>query len=361
MVCPFDAVLLIAFGGPQGPDDIRPFLANVLRGRRVAPGRLDEVAQHYERFGGVSPITELTRRQAEALQAQLAAAGTPLPVHVGMRNWHPYLADTLAAMSRAGARRAIGFIAAPHRSYSSCTQYRENVAEARATLARRGLPDVGVTYVPDWHLHPDFIAANADNVRRAVQRLPEGLRAAARLIFAAHSIPVSMAERYPYERQFQETARLVAEAVVNRGSRTADRDPRTANREPRAAKDEERPATREPRFATAFQSRSGRPEDPWLGPDICEYLRDARARGLNAAVISPVGFVADHVEVLYDLDVEAAGVCREIGLPMVRAAAVNDHPRFIEMMADVVLRVCRQYGRGRSLEVVPGLSSQLSG
>jgi ferrochelatase len=328
---PFEAVLMVAFGGPQGADDVRPFLANVLRGRRVAPGRLDEVAHHYEIFGGVSPLTRITTMQADGLRSRLAAAGAPLPVHVGMRNWHPYLADTLADMSRAGIRRAIGFIAAAHRSYSSCTQYRENVDAARAEIVGRGLADVQVTFVPDWYAHPGFIGANADHVSRAVAQLPAAVRDRARLIFTAHSIPVSMAERYPYREQFETTARLIAERLAG-VMNTSD-------------------------AACVYQSRSGRPEDPWLGPDVNDYLRDARARGLQAAVLCPAGFLCDHIEVLYDLDVEAAEVCREVDLPMVRAESVNAHPVFLDMMADVVLGVVRRYEQGRPLEVVAGASA----
>jgi protoporphyrin/coproporphyrin ferrochelatase len=323
---PFDAVLVVAFGGPQGPADVRPFLENVLRGRRVAPGRIEEVAHHYELFGGRSPITELTVRQAEGLGERLASAGAPLPVYVGMRNWHPYLADTLAEMSRAGVRRAIGFIAAPHRSYSSCTQYRENVAAARATLVQRGLADIEITYVADWFDHPMLVEASADAVTQALATLEPAVAEGARLVFTAHSIPDSMASQYPYAAQFEATARLVAARVSS----------------PAAA----------PPFATVYQSRSGRPEDPWLGPDVCDYLRDARAGGLEAAVVVPIGFVCDHVEVLYDLDVEAAAVSREVGLTMARAHAVNDHPRFLDMMADVVLRVARRYANARPLELV---------
>jgi protoporphyrin/coproporphyrin ferrochelatase len=323
---PFDAVLVIAFGGPQAPSDVRPFLENVLRGRRVAPGRVEEVVHHYERVGGRSPLTELTMKQADGLAARLEAAGMPLPVFVGMRNWHPFLADTLAAMSRAGIRRAVGFIAAAHRSYSSCTQYRENVADARAALAREGLADVEVTYVADWFNHPSFIRANAARVSAALSRLDRSARDRARLIFTAHSIPMSMAETYPYREQFEESARLVANVVSG--------------------------FSRAKRFVAVYQSRSGRPEDPWLGPDICDYLREARGQGLDAAVLSPLGFICDHVEVLYDLDVEAAEVAHEIGLPMVRAQAVNDDPQFLDMMADVVLQVCRRYDRARPLEVV---------
>jgi ferrochelatase len=352
---PFDAVLLIAFGGPQGMQDIRPFLANVLRGRRVAPERIEEVAHHYELFGGVSPLTELTTRQAAGLQQRLEAAGVPLPVFVAMRNWHPFLSDTLAEMSRAGIRRAVGFIAAAHRSYSGCTQYRENVNAARADLARRGLADVQVTYVPDWHAHPEFVAANSHNAWLALERLPAPLRGSAELIFTAHSIPVSMAGRYPYQAQFEETAALVARRLA-----AADLVRQAWGRSYAVLADEapgaDAAADAIPGGCGAtcvYQSRSGRPEDPWLGPDICEYLREQRAKGLEAAVVCPIGFLCDHVEVLYDLDVEAAAVCREIGLTMERAAAVNDHPRFIDMMADVVLQVCRTYEHGRPLEIVP--------
>jgi ferrochelatase len=320
---PFDAVLLIAFGGPQGQPDIRPFLENVLRGRRVAPGRVEEVAHHYEVVGGRSPITELTEAQANGLQKRLAAAGNGLPVYIGMRNWHPYLADTLEAMSRAGVRRALGFIMAAHRSYSSCTQYRENVRDARAELSRRGLADIEVTYVPDWFTHPLFVAANAERVQTAVEQLEPSVGGRAEVVFTAHSIPESMAARYPYREQFQETARLVVDRIGPRP------------------------------YKMVYQSRSGRPEDPWLGPDICEYLRTAKSSGVEAVVISPVGFVCDHVEVLYDLDIEAREVADEIGLPMVRAQAVNDHPLFLDMMADVVLAECRRYDRTLPLELVP--------
>jgi ferrochelatase len=326
-MAPFDAVLVIAFGGPQGPADVRPFLENVLRGRRVAPERVDEVAHHYELFGGVSPLTVLTKRQAEGLEQRLRAAGLDVPVYVGMRNWHPFLKDTLAEMSRAGVRRAIGFIAAAHRSYSSCTQYRENVTAAREALRAAGLPDIQITYVPDWHTHQGFIRANAENVATALEQLPVDLRDRARLIFTAHSIPVSMAERYPYREQFEDSVRLVVdhlrrESGVDRG------------------------------WATVYQSRSGRPEDPWLGPDICDYLRTEAARGLPAALLCPIGFVCDHIEVLYDLDVEAADVCRDLNLPMVRAQAANDHPHFLDTMADVVTRTYRQYERGLALPLV---------
>lgn len=310
---PFDAILLISFGGPQGPADVRPFLENVLRGRRVTPQRIDEVAHHYDLFGGVSPITELTRRQAEGLRTRLAAAGHPLPVFVGMRNWHPLLADTLREMYDAGARHVIGFIAAAQHSYSSCQQYREDVSAARETLRQQtGGGDIYVTYVESWFDHPQFIAANASHVRAAVSTLSPDLRAAARLVCTAHSIPTRMAEQSRYREQLCTSARLVAEQAG-----IAD-------------------------WALVFQSRSGRPEDPWLGPDVGDYLRAERAVGLRAAVLCPIGFVCDHIEVLYDLDQEAAGIAREIGLPLARAQAVNDSPLFLDMMTDMVLRTIRR-------------------
>jgi ferrochelatase len=319
---PFDAVLLVAFGGPQGPDDVRPFLENVLRGRRVSPERIDEVAHHYERFGGVSPLTALTLAQARALEAALRARDLPLPVHVGMRNWHPFLADTLKDMSRAGVRRAIGVVASAQRSYSGCLQYRENVRDARIVLAESGRTPIDVTYVGDWHEHPGFIEANADHIRRALERLPADRRARARLVFTAHSIPITMAERYPYEAHLRASAERIA--------KTAERSD----------------------WTLVYQSRSGRPGDPWLEPDVCDYLRAEAASGLDTVVLCPVGFLCDHVEVLYDLDVEAADTCRELGVTMARAEAVNTHPRFIDALADAVRDVWSRHDGGRPLPIV---------
>ena len=316
----FDSVLIISFGGPQGRSDIRPFLANVLRGRRVSPERVEEVAHHYELFDGVSPITELTQRQADGLRERLAAAGRPLPVYVGMRNWDPYLADTLKQMHGDGVRHAIGFIAAAHHCYSSCQQYRENVASAQKTLRQNG-GYVEITFVDSWFDHPQFIGANASHIREALKRLPVDLRGNARIVFTAHSIPKSMAEASQYEHQLAASCAAIANQVGLE-------------------------------WALVYQSRSGRPQDPWLEPDVSDYLRREHAEGLAAAVICPVGFVCDHIEVLYDLDREAADVCTSIGLPMVRAAAVNDNPLFLDMMADVVLRTMRRYETGRPLPIV---------
>jgi len=315
----FDSVLIVSFGGPQGRDDIRPFLASVLRSRRIPPERIEEVAHHYELFDGVSPITELTRKQAEGLRARLIAAGRPLPVYIGMRNWHPLLPDTLQQMHADGKRRAVGFIAAAHHSYSSCQQYRENVAAAQEAL-RAGGGHIDVTFVESWFDHPLFISANAFHVRDALRRLPAGVRPQARLIFTAHSIPKSMADSSQYQLQL----RVSCEAIAAQVGMT---------------------------WALVYQSRSGRPQDPWLEPDICEYLRREHEQGLAAAVICPVGFVCDHIEVLYDLDREAAEACASIGLPMVRAQAVNDDPLFLDMMADVVLKTIRRYETGRPLPI----------
>jgi len=317
----FDSVLLISFGGPQGPETVRPFLSNVLRGRRVPPERVEEVAHHYELFGGVSPITALTQHQADGLRERLAAAGHPLPVYVGMRNWHPYLADTLQQMHADGRRHAVGFIAAAQHSYSSCQQYRENVTAARVELQSREDADIDVTYVGSWFDHPLFIETNAAHVREARARLPEAVRGAARLVCTAHSIPTAMASLSLYRQQLEQGARQVAEA---------------------AGFDD---------WVLVFQSRSGRPQDPWLEPDVCDYLRQAHAAGLQAAVLCPIGFVCDHIEVLYDLDRAAAAVCASLGLPMTRAAAVNDDPRFIDMMADVVVTTLRRFESGRPLAI----------
>jgi ferrochelatase len=220
-----------------------------------------------------------------------------------------------------GARRAIGFIAAAQHSYSSCQQYKENVVAARAELRGEG-GDVEVTYVGSWFQHPGFVEANAAHVRDALVRLPEPLRASARLVFTAHSIPLSMAERSRYREQLGESAALVARAAG-----LTD-------------------------WALVYQSRSGRPEDPWLEPDVCDYLRGEQARRLAAVVLCPIGFVCDHIEVLYDLDHEAAAVCRELGIAYARAGAVNDDPRFLDMMADVVIRTIERYERGRALPFV---------
>lgn len=319
---PFDAVLLVAFGGPLGPADVRPFLRNVLRGRNIPAARLEDVAQHYELFGGVSPLTRHTMDQAEGLRRELSARGITLPVYVGMRNWTPLLHDTLAQMARDGIRRAIGVLLSAHRSYSGCTQYRHNVAQANEELIADEQPRVEVTYVGDWHTHEGYVAAVSEQLQCARRTLPEALRPAARIVFTAHSIPTRMAGAATYERQLRESATAVAAR-----SGLAQWD-------------------------LVYQSRSGRPEDPWLEPDINAWLREEASRGLAAVVVSPLGFVCDHIEVLYDLDREARETCTELGVPMALASAVNAHPAFIGTLADAVQTTAERYRAGRPLPLV---------
>jgi ferrochelatase len=305
---PFDAILLIAFGGPEGPDQIRPFLENVVRGKPVPPNRIEEVVKHYQMFGGVSPLPEITRQQATMLGDRLRDDGIDLPVYVGMRFWHPFIADTIRSMAEAGVRRAIALIAAPHHSHASCTYYKDSVREARAGLHNLGLCDVEITYVDSWYDHPDFVRANAGNIREAIGRLGPQLRDRARIIFTAHSIPVAMADACRYREQLTASITQVMKHVGPYDS------------------------------TLVYQSRSGRPQDPWLEPDVCDYLKAEFQNGLEAVVLAPIGFVIDHIEVLYDLDVRAGEMCRQLNLPMTRAYTLNDNPLFIDMMADLVKR-----------------------
>jgi len=298
-----DAVLLIAFGGPTRPEEIRPFLANVTRGRAIPAERLEAVVRHYEAIGGRSPLNELTFRQAAKLADALAATGPALPVFVGMRNWEPYIAATLARMADAGVGRAIGVILSPHASEASRERYVAEVDAGRAALGNRA-PEV--RWVRAWHTHPLFVGAVADAVVAALVTLPAVRRADAALVFTAHSIPVAMAERSSYVAEIDASARAVAERL----GRT--------------------------RWEIAYQSRSGRPHEPWLEPDVNAALRALAAAGTRDVVVVPIGFVADHVEVLYDLDVEACATARTAGLGFARARAVNDHPLFIRMLAELV-------------------------
>jgi ferrochelatase len=300
---PADAVLLIAFGGPTRPDEIRPFLANVLRGRPVPPERLEAVVHHYEVIGGRSPLNALTFRQAERLEGALAAAGMALPVYVGMRNWEPYLADTLARMADDGVRRAVGIILSPHACEASRQRYTEQVDAGRVALGTRA---PAIDYAAEWYAHPLFVTASADAVTAALVPLPVERRRAAALVFTAHSIPVAMAARAPYVAQIEATARAVATEL----GRT--------------------------RWQVAWQSRSGNPRDPWLEPDVNDAIRALAAEGVRDVVVAPIGFVADHVEVLYDLDVEARATATTAGLGFARASTVNDHPLFVRLLAELV-------------------------
>jgi ferrochelatase len=297
-----DAVLLIAFGGPERPEDVRPFLDNVLRGRPVPRERYEEVVHHYELIGGRSPLNELTLRQADALRAVLAAEGPDLPVHVGMRNWSPYVADTLARMADGGIRRILGLILAPHRTEASWERYTGAVDAGLTALGARA-PEI--TYAGGWFDHPLYVETMARRVREALAELGGGA-GEPHLVFTAHSIPVAMADARRYAREYETTGRLVAAALGGLA------------------------------HTFAYQSRSGSPRDPWLEPDVGVVIRDLAARGAGPLVVVPIGFVCDHVEVLYDLDVEARAVATEAGVTMVRARTANDHPTFIRLLAEVV-------------------------
>ena len=297
------AVLLIAYGGPTAMHEVRPFLDNVLRGRPVPPERLEAVVHHYELIGGRSPLNEITMRQGHALEAELRAEGSALPVYIGMRNWKPYLRDALTRMVAHGVRRAVAVIMAAQQSDASWDRYQREVAEACVQI---GPAAPEVIYVDEWHAHPLFIAAMRDSLAAAVEQVPPERRAAAVLVCTAHSIPTAMAATAPYVGQIEDAALLVADDCGL------------------------------DRWQIAYQSRSGNPRDPWLEPDILAVLRDLAADGVRDVVLLPIGFVCDHVEVLYDLDIEARHVADAIGVRLVRAATVNDHPLFIRMLADVV-------------------------
>jgi len=298
---PYEAVLIIGFGGPTCREEIRPFLDNVLRGRPVPKERYEEVVRHYEHLGGASPYNDLTMRQAQALRAELDRNGREIPVFVGMRNSEPYLADAIREMAARGVRRALGFIMSAYRSEPSWDRYQQNVRDAREQ-AGGAAPEID--YPGPWHTHPLFIQATTARVSEALGRLDAHSHPHVHLIFTAHSIPVAMAEPARYVEQITESARLVASAAGVKF------------------------------WTLAFQSRSGNPREAWLEPDIGDAIRKLGAG--RTAIVVPIGFVCDHVEVLYDLDVEAARIARETGVWMVRAPTVGDHPRFIKMIASIV-------------------------
>lgn len=299
----FDALLVVSFGGPEGPDDVMPFLENVTRGRNVPRARLEAVARHYALFGGVSPINAQNRALIEAVRGEFARRGIVLPIYLGNRNWHPLLTDTLREMADDGVERALALFTSAYSSYSSCRQYRENVYDAQRAVGEEA-PEV--LRLRAFYNHPGFVEANAHRLREALERLPPQRRASAHVAFTAHSIPLAMARACRYETQLEETARLVAEAAGVE------------------------------RYALVYQSRSGPPTVPWLGPDICDHLRMLRDRGAREVVVSPIGFLSDHIEVLYDLDVEAREVASALGLELVRAATVGTHPAFVAMIGELV-------------------------
>ncbi len=292
-----DAILIVSFGGPEGPDDIIPFLENVLRGRNVPRERLLQVAKHYELFGGVSPINGENRKLIAALKDELLSHGLELPIYWGNRNWHPLLADTVRQMRADGIKHALAFVTAAYSSYSSCRQYRENIETARHEVGA-GAPRIDKLRA--FYNHPLFIQANAENVRSSLAEIPEPRRASAELIFTAHSIPQTMADSSAYESQLQEASKLIAAA------------------------------TGQQRFQVVYQSRSGSPSQPWLGPDICDYLSELKAG--SDVIVAPIGFVSDHMEVIYDLDTEARKLADESGINMMRAKTAGSQPLFVKMI-----------------------------
>jgi ferrochelatase len=301
----YDAILLISFGGPERTEDVIPFLENVLRGKNVPRERMLAVAEHYYRFGGKSPINEQNRQLIAALQSELDQNGPRLPIYWGNRNWHPMLVDTLRQMRADGVRRALAFITSAYSSYSSCRQYRENVAAAQIAVGE-GAPVVDKIRV--FFNHPGYIEATADRVGAALQQIPEAGRASAHVIFTAHSIPSSMAQGCKYVAQLEEASRLLSERLGRS------------------------------QYKLVFQSRSGPASQPWLEPDVLDYLRALKAHGgVTDVVIVPIGFVSDHMEILYDLDTEAKTLCAELGLRMVRAATVGTHPRFVRMIRELIV------------------------
>ena len=300
----YDALLVVSFGGPEGPADVMPFLDNVLRGRPIGDDRKRQVAEHYLRFGGRSPINDQCRALILALEAELGARGPRLPVYWGNRNWSPLLADTLRKMADDGVTRALAFMTSAYSSYSGCRQYRENVEAARATVGERAPP---VDKLRVFYNHPGFVEPMARNVREALARIPAERRERVALVFTAHSIPSGMAAGCDYEAQLRETARLVAEAAGRADGRLV------------------------------FQSRSGAPGQPWLEPDILDHLASLATEGATDVVVAPIGFISDHMEVVYDLDTEAAARARELGLHLVRAATVGTAPEFVAMIRELIV------------------------
>ncbi|MEE1751617.1 ferrochelatase [Streptomyces sp. SP18CS02] len=319
---PYDALLLLSFGGPEGPDDVVPFLENVTRGRGIPKERLKEVGQHYFRFGGVSPINEQNRALLGALREDFADAGLDLPVHWGNRNWAPYLTDTLRGMVEDGHRRIAVLATSAYASYSGCRQYRENLADALATIEAEGLPLPKVDKLRHYFNHPGFVRPMVEGVLRSLAELDESVRAGAHLAFTTHSIPTAAAdtsgpmeehgEGGAYVAQHLDVARLIADAVRDE----------TGVEHP---------------WELVYQSRSGAPHIPWLEPDICDHLEAVHEAGAPAVVMVPIGFVSDHMEVLYDLDTEATAKAAELGLPVRRSATVGADPRFAAAVRDLVL------------------------
>ncbi|MFK7734696.1 MAG: ferrochelatase [Pirellulaceae bacterium] len=300
---PFDAILLVSFGGPEGQDDVMPFLENVLRGKPVPRERMLEVAEHYKHFGGVSPINEQNRDLIAALRPALDAAGIDLPIYWGNRNWHPMLNDTVEEMRDKGHQKVIAFFTSMFSCYSGCRQYRENIIDA---CAAAGSEAPAIQKIRKGFNHPKFIEAQSDLVSKALLDIPGEKRAAAKILFTAHSIPMSMADNSRYVEQLTEASRLVASELGHEN------------------------------WELVFQSRSGPPQQPWLEPDVCDRIEELAGEGTKDFVIVPIGFVSDHMEVLFDLDTEAKEICEKLGVGFSRAASVGVHPAFISMVVDLI-------------------------
>jgi ferrochelatase len=306
----FDALLVVSFGGPEKREDVLPFLENVLRGKNVPRERMLEVAEHYYHFDGRSPINDQNKQLIAAVESEFRKQGINMPVYWGNRNWHPLLADTLKQMQADGIRHAAAFTTSAFGSYSGCRQYREDIARAQQEA---GVQDMVIEKLPNFCDRPEFIAAMTDRVRAAMAMLPPaehsgaGHSEAEQLIFTAHSIPMTMADASPYVRQLKEASARVAAACGMTN------------------------------WTLVYQSRSGPPSQPWLEPDVCEYLREQYAAGVRRVILCPIGFLSDHMEVLYDLDTEAFAVCAELGMKMVRVGTAGSHPRMVSMICDMVL------------------------
>lgn len=308
----YDALLVVSFGGPEGMDDVIPFLENVLRGRNVPPERMQAVAHHYEQFGGVSPINEQNRILIAALEKELAEHGPRLRVYWGNRNWHPMLADTVEQMAKDGRKKVLAFVTAAYGSYSSCRQYRENIAAAQETVCNLEVAAGEEIKVPSiekirlYFNHPGFIEASAERLQAALEQIPEDRRKKCKVAFTAHSIPTSMADNCRYVEQLKEAARLISERCG-----IGDWD-------------------------VVYQSRSGPAAQPWLEPDIVDFVNSVAGSGYEDLAVLPLGFISDHMEVIYDLDTEAAKAASEAGINFVRARTVGCHPRFIAMIRELI-------------------------
>ena len=296
----FDSILLVSFGGPEGPGDVMPFLENVLRGKPVPRERMLEVAEHYHHFGGVSPINEQNRNLIDALRAELDEHGIDLPIYWGNRNWHPLFEETLEEMREHGKQRAIAFFTSMFSCYSGCRQYRENIADAQKSIGE-GVPRV--QKVRKGFNHPLFIEAQVDLVGQAKKQLGSD---DATILFTAHSIPISMADHSRYVTQLTEASRLVATELKHDN------------------------------WELVFQSRSGPPQQPWLEPDICDRIEVLAQQGCKNVVVVPIGFVSDHMEVMFDLDTEAKELCEKLNVGFVRAPSVGTHPSFVRMIRELI-------------------------